>query len=90
MARFTLPKMAHGLTVIIIMMTTITTNNSKVMLKKKVEEEVNEVFSILVQMDLTSLLYMLWNCFYWVYSFCLFILLRNSVRTHSFSIVVVM
>jgi len=46
MARFTLPIMAHGLTVIVIM---TTTNDSKVMLKKKEEEEVNDVSSILVQ-----------------------------------------
>jgi hypothetical protein len=51
MARSTLPKMAHGLTVIVMMMmmmmmmtTMMMTTNSKVM------EEVNDVFGILVQM----------------------------------------
>jgi hypothetical protein len=71
--------MAHGLTVIVMMMTTVTTNNSKVMKKKKEEEEVNDAVGILCRWDLISLLYMLENCFYWVYICCLFIWLGNSV-----------
>lgn len=39
--------------------------------------------------DLTSALYMLQNCCYWVYIFCLFTPLGNSVRIRSFSVVFV-
>jgi hypothetical protein len=38
---------------------------------------------------LTSLLHMVQNGLYWAYIFYLFILLGNSVRTNSFSIVFV-